>query len=62
MKNCREYCPYTKICTEIYPNFAGEEGLSHNDCPMAWKIEDIISDQTPFCDKDFDMPEEDEEP
>ena len=63
MKNCREYCPYTKICAEHYPNCTGEEGLSHSDCPIAWKIEDLImdGDTVPFTDE-YDGPVEEEEP
>ena len=60
MKNCREYCPYTKICAEKYSKYQGEEGLSYHDCPMAWRIEDTISDEIPFCDDDYDGPEEEE--
>lgn len=42
--NCREYCPYKEICKKQYPNCQGEERLHHSDCPMAWRIEDIIMD------------------
>ena len=43
-RNCKEYCPYTKICSKYYPKCKGEEGLSHSECPIAWKIEDLLMD------------------
>ena len=60
MKNCRETCRYKEICKNHFPNCSGSEGLSPNDCPIAWKIEDILMDY-PFSDED-DGPElEDDE-
>lgn len=56
----------------MYKNFKGEEGLQRDDCPMAWKIEDILMDaeavrkeqereeEIPFSDPE-EIPEEEEE-
>ena len=43
-KNCRDYCRYAQFCTKYYPNIKGEDNLSDDDCPMAWKIEDLLHD------------------
>ena len=71
MRNCREFCPYREICKKHYPRCTGEEGLSHSECPIAWKIEDILMDardicreqgdpdEIPFC-EDYDGPETEE--
>lgn len=47
MSNCRERCPYRKICKEIFPQFNGDEETKHYECPMAWKIEDLLNDYEP---------------
>lgn len=72
MRNCREVCGYKSLCEQMYKNFKGEEGLQRDDCPMAWKIEDILMDaeavrkeqereeEIPFSDPE-EIPEEEEE-
>ena len=47
MSNCRERCPYTEICKKAFPKFQGDNELQHYECPMAWKIEDLIDDYEP---------------
>lgn len=44
MRNCREFCRFAQICAKHYPGCTGEEGLDPSDCPMAWKIEDLVMD------------------
>jgi len=41
-KSCKDYCPYAKYCYQ-----KGERGLDPDDCPTAWKIEDILNDYEP---------------
>ena len=38
-KNCREYCRFSRYCYQ-----KGEPGLDPDDCPTAWKIEDVINE------------------
>lgn len=37
-ESCRKTCPYTRYCK------ADSYGLKSENCPRAWKIEDIIND------------------
>jgi len=70
MANCRDKCRHSQLCSKYYSRFQGEEGLTPDDCPMAWKIEDILMDaedirleleredeEVPFDDEDYDGPE-----
>jgi len=41
-KSCKDYCPYAKYCYQ-----KGERGLDPDDCPTAWKIEDVLNDYEP---------------
>lgn len=68
MANCRKICVYRQFCEKKYPDYHGGENgeRPHVECPMAWKIEDIlmdaqdIADETiPFTD-DYDGPEVEE--
>ena len=49
-RNCREYCLYSEQCKKYYPNYAGEEGLHIDDCPMAWHIMDRLADLQEYAD------------
>ena len=60
MRNCKEYCRFREACDKFYPGIEGEDGLDPNDCPVAWKIEDLSNDSVPFYDPD-EIPEEEEE-
>ena len=51
MSNCRERCPYSRICEKAFPLFKGDEETKHYECPMAWKIEDLINDREPMEDE-----------
>lgn len=65
MANCRKICVYRQFCEAKFPEYSGGENgdRPHVDCPMAWKIEDILMDATeaeeliPFADEDYDGPE-----
>ena len=46
-RNCKEYCPYRRCCYA-----KGEAGLDPDDCPTAWKIEDILNDYEPEDDEE----------
>lgn len=61
MANCRKICVYRQFCEKTFPEYAGGEHgeRPHVECPMAWKIEDILMD-VPFCDEDYDGPEVEE--
>lgn len=48
-RNCREYCRYTRYCYQ-----KGEPGLDSDDCPTAWKIEEIINEAKEHNDKEDD--------
>lgn len=52
-RNCREYCRFAACCYA-----KGEPGLDPDDCPTAWKIEDILNDYNPA---DYDAEAEEEE-
>lgn len=39
-KNCHEYCHYRKQCR--YEK--GANGIDPDDCPMYWKIDDLMND------------------
>jgi hypothetical protein len=39
-KNCHEYCHYRKQCR--YEK--GANGINPDDCPMYWKIDDLMND------------------
>ena len=44
--NCQDICPYKKQCLQLF-NHHGHETDSkypHSECPMAWKIEDLLMD------------------
>ena len=46
MTNCQDICPYKKQCLQLF-NHHGHETDSkypHSECPMAWKIEDLLMD------------------
>lgn len=69
MANCRKICVYRQFCEKKYPDYHGGENgeRPHVECPMAWKIEDIlmdaepeIEDELPFDDEDYDGPEVEE--
>lgn len=73
MANCRDICCHKNLCPRIYPDFHGAETEDEHpwwDCPMAFKIEDLLQDawepedddEIPFDDEDYDGPEEDELP
>jgi hypothetical protein len=51
-RNCKEYCYYKHIC-----HSKGEPGLNPDDCPRAWRIEDMIHEPP----EEPDEPEEKEE-
>ena len=51
-RNCKEYCYYAKQCYE-----KGDVGLNPFDCPMAWKIEDILNDYIP---EDYELEDNEE--
>ena len=53
-RNCKQYCRYARMCYA-----KGEPGLSPDDCPTAWRIEDIIDD-TRYPDPD-DIEEENDD-
>ena len=38
-RNCKDYCRFRRCCYA-----KGEPGLDPDDCPTAWKIEDILND------------------
>ena len=56
-RNCKDYCRFRRCCYA-----KGEPGLDSDDCPTAWKIEDILNDYNPAdYQTDDDEPEEDDE-
>lgn len=56
-RNCKDYCRFRRCCYA-----KGEPGLDPDDCPTAWKIEDILNDYNPAdYQTDDDEPEEDDE-
>lgn len=56
-RNCKDYCRFRRCCYA-----KGEPGLDPDDCPTAWKIEDILNDYNPAdYQTDDDEPEEDED-
>ena len=68
MANCRKICVYRQFCEKTFPDYSGGEhgDRPHVECPMAWKIEDILmdveetDDKLPFDDEDYDGPEVEE--
>ena len=57
-RNCKDYCRFRRCCYA-----KGEPGLDPDDCPTAWKIEDILNDYNPAdyqTDDDEQMEDEDE--
>ena len=57
-RNCKDYCRFRRCCYA-----KGEPGLDPDDCPTAWKIEDILNDYNPAdyqTDDDEPMEEDDE--
>ena len=75
MANCRDICYHSELCAHAYPNFHGaktEDERPWNDCPFAFKIEDLLQeaediqreledeDELPFDDEDYDGPEVEE--
>ena len=38
-ENCKNYCPWRRYCYA-----KGEPGLDPDDCPTAWKIEEICNE------------------
>ena len=56
-RNCKDYCRFRRCCYA-----KGEPGLDPDDCPTAWKIEDILNDYNPAdYQTDDDEPMEDED-
>lgn len=64
--SCREKCPHSKACAEIWPRFNGDNTTVFTECPMYDKIEDWImeaeptrryGEDIPFCDDGYDGPE-----
>lgn len=47
-RNCKNYCRFAKYCYQ-----KGEPGLDPDDCPTAWKIEDLI-DESKYPDTEED--------
>ena len=44
--NCQELCPYKQQCVDFFGchGHETEDKHPHADCPMAWKIEDVLND------------------
>ena len=62
--NCRDYCKFSQHCHTFYPEHHGEERLSPDDCPKAWRIEDMEWDafngkeEIPFYDENETIEED----
>jgi hypothetical protein len=39
-RSCREYCRFSQYCHR-----EGELGLDPEDCPAAWRIEDLMENK-----------------
>lgn len=56
-RNCKDYCRFSKCC--YTKGFIGQDP---NECPTAWKIEDILNDyRAADYQTDDDEPMEDDE-
>lgn len=55
-RNCKEYCRFAKCCY-----LKGEPGLDPDECPRAWKIEDILMETKDWPDQEDEEEEDDNE-
>ena len=54
-RSCHDYCKYSQKCYE-----KGQINRDPDECPNAWKIEDLIWDAE--CDRRYEPRKEPEEP